>query len=868
MTYAAASPRGRRLRIFASVAILVALSVLTGIAGSAESQHLSTATPTDGQTVSGKIAWTVSSNGKTPDHVDFSVDGTYKWTERTSPYDFNGTPDGELDTTTLADGHHTLSAESFDTDGSTLGETSITVKVANGSGGSSGGGSGSGGGGGGGTGPLAPVSNGAPAISGFAGQGQQLTASTGTWTNSPTGYGYQWQRCNTSGASCTGISGASGSTYVLTAADAGSTVRVQVTASNAAGQGSATSSATAVVDADLARGRSTSSSSNESSSLGPERAVDGNGGTRWSSAWQNNQWWQVDLGSTGTVDTVAVNWEVAYAASWKVQVSTDGVTFTDAASLTGSSHGWKLASFAPRSARYVRVLGLTRATVYGFSFWDVNVYGTAGSGGGTTPPPPTAPSVVVLPTVSGAAQVGSTLQATTGTWNGAPTAYAYRWKRCDAVGNACAALVGAATAQYTSVSADAGATLRVDVTATNAVGSSTATSAATAAVTTPPPTGTVGSKLPARLGQSTGGQYFVDGLKGSDSNPGTLAAPWRTINKAWLTVPLGGSIINVRAGTYTGQVNLTNRTSSAGNPITVRAYPGETVKLTNSVSGYPVVYVWKTTGVRLQGFDVSGSAGDGVKVDNGADVEIVGNAIHNNGMQGVIVGGSGSSGLTYSRNVQLWSNRIYGNGGYWPGGSTYYLVGTHGVYYGNTTSNSDGIRHGAVGGVIANNLFYDQPYGYHIQVGSQNDGLIITSNTFDNAYQSNTQAGNALQIYGEWNQFATKNLLVVNNIIASNSHRGVHGSGPSMTSNIVRQNMAYSNPMGDFVPVWGSSTLFTVGSGNVSGLDPAFVNRGAKDFRLQSSSPAIGRSDPAYAPTVDFAGKSRDSTPDLGAFEY
>jgi hypothetical protein len=59
--------------------------------------------------------------------------------------------------------------------------------------------------------------------------------------------GYQWLRCNGSGANCAAVPGATASSYTLGPADVGSTVRSQVTAANAAGQASATSAQTAVV---------------------------------------------------------------------------------------------------------------------------------------------------------------------------------------------------------------------------------------------------------------------------------------------------------------------------------------------------------------------------------------------------------------------------------------------------------------------------------------------------------------------------------------------------------------------------------------------------------------------------------------------
>jgi hypothetical protein len=87
-----------------------------------------------------------------------------------------------------------------------------------------------------------------PAIRGQAIQGGRLTEVHGTWTPSPTRYTLQWERCDARGNSCSNISGATGASYTLGAADAGSTIRVLELASNASGDGATVESAqTAVV---------------------------------------------------------------------------------------------------------------------------------------------------------------------------------------------------------------------------------------------------------------------------------------------------------------------------------------------------------------------------------------------------------------------------------------------------------------------------------------------------------------------------------------------------------------------------------------------------------------------------------------------
>jgi thermitase len=97
--------------------------------------------------------------------------------------------------------------------------------------------------------PSPPVNTAPPVVSGTAQDGQTLQTTTGTWTNSPTSYAYQWLRCDANGANCTNIAGATGASYALTSVDVRSTVESRVTATNAAGSTSATSTETAVVTA-------------------------------------------------------------------------------------------------------------------------------------------------------------------------------------------------------------------------------------------------------------------------------------------------------------------------------------------------------------------------------------------------------------------------------------------------------------------------------------------------------------------------------------------------------------------------------------------------------------------------------------------
>jgi hypothetical protein len=140
-------------------------------------------------------------------------------------------------------------------------------------------------------------------------------------------------------------------------------------------------------DTNLALRKKATSSSRESRSLSAEYAVDGSNSSRWSSSFSSGQWWQVDLGTAQTVAKVSINWEAAYASEYLIKTSTDGVNFTQRADVKIGAAGWQSTSFSAVTARYVRIVGVTRATRYGISFWEAQVYATGDTTSPSGPPP-------------------------------------------------------------------------------------------------------------------------------------------------------------------------------------------------------------------------------------------------------------------------------------------------------------------------------------------------------------------------------------------------------------------------------------------------------------------------------------------------
>ncbi|MEV8372675.1 discoidin domain-containing protein [Kribbella sp. NPDC056861] len=131
----------------------------------------------------------------------------------------------------------------------------------------------------------------------------------------------------------------------------------------------------------LSQGKTATASSTENAVFSAASAVDGDGGTRWSSAHADPQWIQVDLGQTATISQVQLNWETAAAKAFQLQVSANGSTWTSVYSTTTGAGGNQTLSVAG-SGRYVRMLGTQRTTQWGYSLWEFKVFGTPGTGPG------------------------------------------------------------------------------------------------------------------------------------------------------------------------------------------------------------------------------------------------------------------------------------------------------------------------------------------------------------------------------------------------------------------------------------------------------------------------------------------------------
>jgi len=400
--------------------------------------------------------------------------------------------------------------------------------------------------------PLAPVNTVAPAITGTAAYGQTLTCSTGTWSNSPTSYTYQWQHTTTN------ISGATSSSYVVEAAYIGETIRCTVFAVNAGGTTTATSANTAAVLPDY-----------PSNTVAPAitgTPLVGNTLSISTGTWVNGTSTYTYQWQHGTTDISG-----ATSSSYVVEAAYIGETIRGVVTATnarGSTPATSTATAAVTSAPINTVLPaisgnatsgsvLTATTgtwigtatityAYQWQHGTTNISGatsstytisasyvgetircvvTAANGIGSVTATSAATSAVSTvpintsaPQVSGTAQTGQTVTVTTGTWSNSPTSYTYQWQHTTTN------ISGATSSSYVVEAAYVGETLRCVVTATNAIGSTSANSSTTATVLPAAPVNTI---LPAITGTATYGQVLTCSTGTWSNSPTSYTYQWQ-----------------------------------------------------------------------------------------------------------------------------------------------------------------------------------------------------------------------------------------------------------------------------------------------------------------------------------------------------
>jgi hypothetical protein len=326
---------------------------------------------------------------------------------------------------------------------------------------------------------TAPTSSVAPQVTGTPAIGDQLTTTNGTWDGAPSTFTftYAWDRCDQAGMNCGAIGGASASTYTLVQADVGHVIEAVVTASNGVlPNASEASNQTDIV-------------------TGPP---------------SNTHAPSISFTTTGVGDTLTADdgtWDPGYPAD---------PTF---------SHQWEDCDSA--GANCAPIVGATGST-YMIAMSDagfrirVFVTGTNDSGSSAavqssnTADVQGPPANVSAPTITGTAQVGSTLTAHDGSWSGVPApGFTVQWETCDSAGANCANIGGQTGATYTPVAGDVGKTIRVKVTASNTNGSAGPVESAQTAVVAAASSGGGGGGG----GGGTGGPNVAAALTASATAP-------------------------------------------------------------------------------------------------------------------------------------------------------------------------------------------------------------------------------------------------------------------------------------------------------------------------------------------------------------
>jgi RTX calcium-binding nonapeptide repeat (4 copies)/WD40-like Beta Propeller Repeat len=284
-----------------------------------------------------------------------------------------------------------------------------------------------------------PVNTALPAVvENLASDGtvSSYSATTGTWTGAATiTYLYQWRRCDSNGANCTDIAGATNTTYTPTSLDIGSRLRVAVTATNSYGTATAVSEPARVLAGTppVSTIRPTISGTETSSSV----LVATNGTWTGSAPLTYTFEWRRCNATGGSCVAIAG----ATAQSYVIQVSDVGSTIVIAVTARNAAASATVVS-APT--------GVIRART----------------------PTATEPTVTVLPSFTGVLAKGQTLRANPGLWSGTtPMTFSYRWQRCPPTDSTCTAIPSATRSTYQLTTADVGKRIRLLVTAANAAGS-------------------------------------------------------------------------------------------------------------------------------------------------------------------------------------------------------------------------------------------------------------------------------------------------------------------------------------------------------------------------------------------------------------
>jgi hypothetical protein len=344
--------------------------------------------------------------------------------------------------------------------------------------------------------------------------------------------------------------------------------------------------------------------------------------------------------------------------------------------------------------------------------------------------------------------------------------------------------------------------------------------------------------------QHAGTRYYV-AKDGNDENPGTVSAPWRTIQHAASVVNPSETVI-VTPGTYNGPF-VTRKSGAADGRIRFISSVRWEAKL-QSMGGEAI---WQNTGnyVDIIGFDVTGTETHQGIFTAGSHGRILGNHVHDLAIPCDSNGGAGINAGNYAATTNLIDGNTVHDIGVW--GTLCNAV--HGIYIAQSND------------VVSNNIVY-RTTGSAINMyhDSATNARIVNNTVFNAgaAGPNGTCYGAGIGIGGAKND---------NTIIANNIVRDIHCwailelDGDNGPNNKFMNNLLYNNARAIYAKTGTISGTITA--------DPQFMNyvpTGGGNYDLASSSPAIGRANSSFTPKTDYVGGNRPTggAPDLGAYEF
>ena len=379
--------------------------------------------------------------------------------------------------------------------------------------------------------------------------------------------------------------------------------------------------------------------------------------------------------------------------------------------------------------------------------------------------------------------------------------------------------------------------------------------------------------------------YYVSASGGSDSNPGTEGAPFKTILRGSKALASGDTLY-IRAGTYVERmVNNTNGfkfvNGTPGAYTRYAAYPGEERRVilnpnTTDDYNYYTVSFGRNFYIEISGLVLDNSTvhaageyrylvkfiddGHGNSIPN--NIRFIGNELRNT--HSGISGGGG--------------NEIIGNYFHDMEGYGIYTTGDNGILQGNTFQNIGGYaihhfqQHYTVNNwIISNNVISSAGNGYVIRK-DYCDGCIKETSAVVLSRGTGTKFYNNI-VYGSHSGvqvgLSVENTLIANNTVYGNGLYGIQiqakrpGNGGSSNARVFN-NIVWGNRDSQLTDGGTNTTL----EGNLT-TDPKFVNPAAGDFGVQAGSPAIDKGITVAQVTTDFTGKARPEAAayDIGAFE-